>query len=557
MTIDRAAADEPPAARPGVGRVLRTALRSPPARGALVSYLCFRTGEMATWIGTLVWAFDVRGTTGSGIIAIAQLVPAALLAPLGSVLGERMRHRQALIAGFLLQALAAVVIAVAFETGAGFTVVCLAAALLAGALSLSRPIYYATLPDLVRSPDELTSLNSASTATEGAADFIGPAVAAVVFASAGAAAVMEVSAVVFLAAALAALAIPPSPSAYVRHEDDAFFELLRSGAATLAHDHGAAMLTALAGIEYVVIGTLDILGVVLALDVLGSGPGGPGLLASAMGIGAVVGAALTVVLVGRRRLAPAIVVGALVIAAPVIAAAAVTALPAAWVLFAIVGAGTAFLDVAARTLTQRVVAPQVLARVFGLQETLVLGGTAVGTAIATALVALFGARGAFVAAGLILPVMTATAWRWIRRLDERSALPGEQFALLQRIPMFAVLPQARLELLARRLEPTAAEAGAEVVRQGDVGEQFFLLVDGVATVTIDGHERRRLGPGDSFGEIALLHDVPRTATVTAVTTLRLERLDRENFLAIVTGTARSNEAAQRHTAALLNEDPHN
>src|SRR5947209_11634328 len=99
---------------------------------------------MATWIGTLVWAFDVRGTTGSGVIAIVQLVPAALLAPLGSVLGERMRHRQALISGFLLQALAAVIIAVTFETGAGFTVVCLAAALLACALSVSRPIYYAT-----------------------------------------------------------------------------------------------------------------------------------------------------------------------------------------------------------------------------------------------------------------------------------------------------------------------------------------------------------------------------------------------------------------------------
>ncbi len=533
--------------------VLRRSLRRGPERGALLALFFFRITEMATWVAILVWAFNERGAVGTGVIALAQLVPATLLAPVASVMGDRMSHRRALILGFLVQAVACVVTAIVIAGNASFVVVCIAAAVLSMAISLSRPVFYSTLPDIAEGPDELMALNSASVGIEGVSDFVGPVIAAILLSWAGADLVLLVMAGFCCAAAVSALAVPLTQSAFEPNEEDAYFELFRSGVACLLNDRAAALLTALIGVEFVVVGMLDILGVVLAFEAIGSGPGGPGLLAAAIGVGAVLGAAATVWLVGARRLAPAIVLGAFVAGVPLLVAATSVNLAEALALFVLSGAGTAFVDVAVRTLTQRVVAPEVLSRVFGIQESLLLGGTAVGTGLATLLVAWLGVSGAFVVAGLLLPLPALVTWPWIRRLDERSVLPGAAFTLLRGIPMFAALPQARLERLARGLAPVEVPAGGVVVREGDRGDRFFVITEGTAVVAVGGTARRALGPGDAFGEIALLHDVPRTATVTASTPLRLEALDRGTFLEVVTGSASSNETARRGAQDLLDD----
>lgn len=541
------------AAASGPRAVLRRSLSRGPERGALAALFLFRTAKMATWVALLVWAFERHGTSGPGAIALAQLVPAALVAPLGSVLGDRLPHRRALQVGFAVQSLACVIAAVALADDGSFVVVCAAAALLGSSMALTRPVYYAMLPEIADGPEDLTALNSASVGVGGVADFVGPVVAAVLLTVSGAAWVMAVMAVVCAAAALVTLAVPSRPSRYGSNDEDGYAELLRSGVATLVRDRAATLLVLLVGVQYFVIGMLDVLGVVLALDVVGSGQGGPGLLRSALGIGAVIGASASVLLIGRRKLAPAIVLGACVAGAPIALASLASTLPSTMVLFAVAAAGAAFLGVAARTLTQRSVAPEILARVFGLQEALLLAGTAVGTTLATALVATLGTHGAFVAAGLFLPVTALCVWPWIRGLDERAVLPGASFVLLRGIPMFAMLRQAQLELLARELTPVEVVEGTAVVRQGEVGDSFFVVAEGSATVTVDGRQRRVLGPGSWFGEIALLHDVPRTATVTADTPMRLGRLARDTFLTVVTGTARSHAAARRHADELLVE----
>ena len=456
-----------------------------------------------------------------------------------------------LIAGFAMQCVTCLVTALAVAGDAPFVVVCVASALLSMAISLSRPVFYATLPDISESPAELTALNSSSVGIEGLSDFLGPLIAAGLLAVAGADLVLVVMAGFCCVAALSALAIPLMPSAFEPNDEDAYFELFRSGVACLFQDRAAALLTGLIGAQFVVIGMLDILGVVLGFEVIDGGASGPGLLAAALGAGAVIGAAGTVGLVGRRRLAPAIILGSFVTGLPLLVAAWSPNLAEALVLFVLCGAGTAFLAVAARTLTQRVVAPEMHSRVFGIQESLLLGGTAVGTALATVLVEWLGVRGAFVCAGLFLPVLTVAAWPWVRRLDDRSVLPGAAFALLRGIPMFAVLPQARLERLARSLSSVSVPAGGVVVREGERGDRFYVISDGTAHVQVDGSERRALGPGEGFGEIALLHDVPRTATVIAETPLVLEALDRGTFLSVVTGSVRSNETARRGAREML------
>ena len=125
-------------------------------------------------------------------------------------------------------------------------------------------------------------------------------------------------------------------------------------------------------------------------------------------------------------------------------------------------------------------------------------------------------------------------------------MPLADEAIVDRLiadPLFAPLPAPTIERLARTVEPVVVAAGAVAITEGAIGDRYYLLTDGLANVTIDGANRRQLAPGSSFGEIALLRDVPRTATVTAITDLRLLAVPRNAFLEAVTGHPRSRRAA--------------
>jgi CRP-like cAMP-binding protein len=166
-------------------------------------------------------------------------------------------------------------------------------------------------------------------------------------------------------------------------------------------------------------------------------------------------------------------------------------------------------------------------------------------------VALFGVRWALAATGILLPVLALASWARLRGIDERAVVPERELELLRSLPLFAPLPPATLEHLARSLVPVEASTGTEVTRQGDVGDRFYLVDKGELGVTIDGEVASTLGPGDHFGEIALLRDVPRTATVTARTDASLLALERDEFVSAVTGHPASLEAADAVVAARL------
>ena len=131
----------------------------------------------------------------------------------------------------------------------------------------------------------------------------------------------------------------------------------------------------------------------------------------------------------------------------------------------------------------------------------------------------------------------------LRRLDA-TVLAPPGLVLLNKVPLLAVLPPVVHERLALALIPSTVPAGATVIEQGDPGDRFWIIERGSAAVSIDGEHIRNLGPGDSFGEIALLRDVPRTATVRAVEDLALQGIERADFLAAVTGHGESNELAE-------------
>jgi len=283
---------------------------------------------------------------------------------------------------------------------------------------------------------------------------------------------------------------------------------------------------------------------VLAIRLLDSGNAGVGWLNTAMGIGSVVGALVVAAMAARRKLAGGFALGILLWGVPIAIAAAISSLAPGLVLFGAVGIGAILCQVNSVTLLQRSAENEVLGRVFAVFESLMLGSMALGSLVAAGLVSLLGARGSLLATGLFLPALLVPLWPSLRRIDAEAQIAEEPLELLRRIEIFAQLPEAVLERLAAGATAIAAEAGEVVVSRGEAGHHFYVIAAGRAEVELDDGATRELGPGAFFGEIALLRDVPRTATVRAVEALQLYAVERDAFLAAVTGHAPTLAAAE-------------
>jgi len=209
----------------------------------------------------------------------------------------------------------------------------------------------------------------------------------------------------------------------------------------------------------------------------------------------------------------------------------------------VVGVGRSALDTSGLTLLQRLVADSVLARVFGVRETLSLAAIGIASVVAPVLVEAVGIRTALVVTGVLLPAIALICWRRLERMDAGAAVREREVSLLRATPIFEPLPPATIELLAARLAPVRAPAGAEIIHQGDPGDRFYLVTSGEVEVLVDGEPAGRLGPGGYFGEIALLRNVPRTATVRALGDVELYALERDVFVSAVTGHPQSEASA--------------
>ena len=523
-----------------------TATRNPSLRRVLVAYLLYIAAEYGAWIAVTLYAYERGGPTTAGLVMIAQLVPAALVAPFGSVLGDRVRRDRALRFGYLVQTAAYLASGLALWF-APATVVYATAVVFSCAATLTRPVHNAILPQLAETPEELTAANSLSGAAEGFGILLGPLVTSVLVAVSGPALPVTVFSGVTLSAALLSwnLHLHEAPTAIAEaSEPDRLVRAALEGFRELRRERGATALTLMAGAQSVLLGMLDVFFAVLAIDVLARGEEAAGILSAAVGAGGLIGAGATAVLVGRRRLAGPIELAAGVTGGAIAAIATSAAFGPVVALLIVAGAGRSFLDVAVRTLLQRSVRDEILARVFGLQEGLSMLSLAIGAAAVPVFVSLFGARGAFVAAGAFLPATGLLLFATLRGLDRRAVLPDSgRVALLRAIPLFQPLSQPAFELLANRLIPLEVPTATVLIREGEAGDRFYAIEEGEAVVTVRGREIARLGPGEYVGEIALIRDVPRTATVTAATDLRLLALEREDFLAAVTGSRPSTEAA--------------
>ncbi len=287
---------------------------------------------------------------------------------------------------------------------------------------------------------------------------------------------------------------------------------------------------------------------------LGLGDSTAGLLAGGYGLGLALGGALQAGLAHRSRLAPVVLAGALVLGGTWMAVALVGALGPAFVLVTLAGMGASLIIVSARTLLQRSTDNTVLARVLAIQEGVQMSGQALGSLLAPLAILALGPSGAFIPIGMLVILTGLVARATVGRLEATSTVRLREVALLGRVPFLGLLPAYELEHLAHGALWRNVPPGQAVTTQGQPGATFYVVAAGELSVTVDGRLRdHTLTAGEGFGEIALLHRVPRTATVIALTDCELLTLSAAQFLASVTssadGTALAKEVSDGRLAA--------
>lgn len=541
---------------PGSIRVLQAVAGNASLRRALAGYLCFATAEFGVWVAILFYGYKVGGAKGAAVAALVQLIPATIFAPVGSALVDQMRPDRALALGFIAQATTMLLTAGAMVADAPVWVVYSCASLAACAVTLTRPVFGTLVLALSRTAGELTAANAVTSWVEGMGVFAGPMLAGVLIASSGPGMVFAVLGAAMLVAALLVLTgATPDERVTESTASDSGAGLvgdLVAGFREARSEPGAILLLCLVGGQFAITGMLDVLVIGLALDSLNTDASGPGVLIAGFGVGGLLGAAMAVVLFGRKRLGGAFLLGALLNGVPLLLMSLPFGYIASIAFLAASGAGKSFAEVTARTLMQRSIRSDVLGRVLGLQEGLAMASLAIGSVLAPILVAGFGVRGAFAAAGLLLPLAAVASSRMLSKLDDRSVVPERELALLSAVSIFKPLSGILLERLAARCHASTA-CDEAIIREGEEGDKFYVIDEGKVAVSVAGKQVAVLGHGDFFGEIALLRDVPRMATCSAVGPVKLLSMSRLEFRAAVLGTSGSAEVTEAEMGRRLRQ----
>jgi MFS family permease len=536
--------------RPGqVVSALAAAARNDNLRRVQLAWGAAIAAEWAHFVALGVFAYEHGGTSAVGLAGLVRLLPAAAVAPLAASLGDRFRRERFLLAMTVIGAAALAASAGAAFAGAEFLVYAFAS-LVGVSSTLVRPALQALLPSLARTPEELSAANGATSTVESVGTLGGPLLAGVLV-SLGDVGVVFIAGAGLLVAAAASLArvrVEGRIMLTATSEEESARERVLAGFEAIARAPRAPLIVALGVAQAFVRGCLNVLIVVAVFRVLHGSAGQVGYLTAALGIGGLLGAFGAMTLKARRLAVPfglALVLWGL----PIALIAPRPDFAAATILLAIVGAANSVEDVALFTLLQRIIPDQVLTRALGVFWGIAMGAVAVGSIVAPLIVEGIGPRPALIAVGSILPLLTLASYRRLRELD-RTVAPAPELELIEHVPMFAPLSIATKERVAANLIRVSVSAGEVIIRAGRSGDRFYIVDEGTLDIDLGGvhaaaHE------GDYVCEIALLRDVPRTATVTAVADSQLYALERDAFLAAVTGHSAAHAAGQQVADARL------
>jgi hypothetical protein len=499
-------------------------------------------------VAVLVFAYQHGGAALAGVAAAVQLLPAAVFAPVFAVAADRFRRDLSLRYGYLAQSVVHGAVGAAMLAGAPVAITIALAAVAATLVTVTRPAHGSLVPDLATRPDEVTAANVVTSTAEAVGVLTGPAIAGLILIGGQPGHVYLTLAAGVLVAALLVFPVrgqTPPPRLYVSISSQ-----MLAGLATVRADRDLRAIVVVGASAFVLVGAIDVLVVILAVEILGWGDAGAGALASAAGLGSLTGAMAATAIVGRR-------LSRALLSAVVVAAVPLTLLGwlsvAALVLLFIAAAGLQWIELITRTLLQRAAPATTLARVLGVHEGLAAGSLAVGSLLVSALFTTVQPAITFGVLGLLLPMVCIVSWTRIRELERTTPIRLGEIDLLRRVPMFGRLSPLVLETLAADLVPMEVDGGVTVVREGDRGDSLYLIAEGEFIVEKSGRQLARLGPADVFGEIALLYDVARTATVRSLDSARVYMLGGQQFLRAMGATGDAKLVARGLADSRLDE----
>lgn len=538
------------------GNSLGTVFRNPGLRRLNLGFAGSSIGDWAYATAITVWAYSVGGVAAVGIWGTTRYVLMALIAPFAATLADRFPRKKVMIVTDLIRGSIALVCAVLIFTEAPPIFVFVLATVSGLAAAPFRPSLGAIMPSLANSPTELTAANGTISTLESLAFFVGPAIGGVLLTIADIPVVIVFNALTFFWSALMVSGIKVhAPLGSTETADTetlgeeteekavGFLRESMEGFAVIGRDRNLLVAAAVATAQTVVAGASLVFGIEIAVQMTTLGPEGIGYLDSALGVGALIGGLVTIARASAGRIATDFVWGCVFWALPLLLVSIWPAMWPAFVAMFIIGAANPLVDVNLFTMLQRMVDDRVLGRVLGSIEGLQIAGLAIGSALMPLLLLFLDLRIALAVLGIGIAVIVLPAFPRFRRLDAQLREP-EGLPRLRTLALFAPLDPKSLERVAQQLKKIEVPAGATVIREGDVGDLFYIVESGALTATHNGEVLSHQGPGDPFGEIALLRDVPRTATVVADVDSTLVYLERDAFLAAVTGDVETANRAE-------------
>jgi len=525
------------------GTSLASVFRNPRLRKIELAFAGSMIGDWASGTATAVFAYGVGGTKAVRLFYTVRLAMMAVASPFMATLADRVSRRLVMVVADLVRlGLFVGAAACLFLHAPAWPVFVLsgAAALVSSAF---RPAQAAWMPSLADSPEELTAANGAASTLESLAFFLGPALGAFLLTVTDVPTVFLLNAATFLWSAMLVLSIrardvevnadsggdeaaETAKVGFVKETTEGFRAIGRNG--------DAVMVAVLSCAQTVVAGASAVYTVVMAVKILETGPKGVGYLDSAFGVGAIIGGLVAIGRARKRKLASDLVLGVILWSIPLVAVWVLPTIPVVFAAIVAMGFGNPLVDVNFATILQRIMPDEVLGRVFGALEGALIGTMALGAALMPFLIDAVGFDLALAILGIGI---TALVLPWIpraRRLDGELAIPAG-VPLIEAIPMFAPLGPTTVESLARKLRRFSVPAGVVIVQEGQESDRFYVIESGTVRVSHGEDVVRHESAGDFFGEIGLLRDVRRTATVTAETDTVLQVLEREDFLDAVTG----------------------
>lgn len=505
--------------------------------------------SFAAWsfaIGLAVYGFEAHGIVGVGVVALIRYLPGAVVAPIAGVLIDRQSRRNVLVASAAGMALVLIGATVAAALGAPDGVVFVFPGLYAIASAPYTPAESAMSPMLAQTPQQLSAGNVSDAVMENGGSFLGAVGAGFLLTATSPALVFGVCAAASVIVFLLLLGVPRDKRpAYLaqRSELASAHREMVVGLRTLAAHPALRLAWGVTAALLLFEGFAEVIVVGLALHVLELPDGNVGFLKATWELGAVAGGVGLVLLLDRGRLVIAIAGGSLLIGVAAVIPGLLPHPVEAYASWFAIGIGFVFVEVAGKTLTQRLGDDETMGRLLTLLQAGKLAAMAVGSVCAIVLDKLLGTQGALIALGAAMPLFVLLCWTRLRAYEVGAPVAAGPYRLLRHNSIFEPLPMATVERLSHDVTPVDFEGGVDVIVQGEVGDRFYLIESGQVEVFEHGEFRRNEGPGESFGEIALLHDVPRTATVRTTEPTRLLQLEREQFLVAVTGHRRSTQVA--------------